>query len=137
MPRCRLWLSPRAPVRRFRVDTGPDEGREDAHWAAATLGVRRAGRAGRAPRVDDFEVGRALLGYDGSAPEWLVRWRTIRLHGISRDPDLAQWLVDVTEAAVGVDDVPPRDQLLRWWAGLDGTTAPDVTGGGARGREQG
>lgn len=120
-----------------RVHAGPDEGREDAHWAAATLGVRRAGRAGRAPRVDDFEVGRALLGYDGSAPEWLVRWRTIRLHGISRDPALAQWLADETENAVGVEDVPPRDQLLRWWTRLDGPTAPDATSRGAPGRERG
>jgi hypothetical protein len=107
-----------------RVVAGPGEDRQDARWAAATLGVRRAGRAGRAPSIDDVEVGRALLGYDGSAPEWFVRWRTIRLHGICRDPNLAQWLADVTESAVGVDDVPPRDQLLAWWAGLDGTTAP-------------
>jgi hypothetical protein len=120
-----------------RVVAGPDEDREDAHWAAATLGVRRAGRAGRAPRIDDIEVGRAFLGYDGSAPEWFVRWRTIQLHGICRDPNLAQWLADVTEYSVGVDDVPPRDQLLRWWAGLDGTTAPDAAGRGAPGRERG
>jgi hypothetical protein len=43
----------------------------------------------------------------------------------------------VTENAVGVGDVPPRDQLLQWWAALDGKTAPDAGGRGAPDRERG
>jgi hypothetical protein len=101
----------------------PAEDREDAHWAAATIGVRRAGRAGRAPQVDDIDAGRTLLGYDGTAPDWFVRWRTIRLHGISRDPELAQWLADAAEEGVGVTAAPPREQLERWWTQLQATTA--------------
>ena len=83
----------------------PMENREDAHWAVATLAVRRAGRAGRAPRVDDIHVGRALLGYDGTAPTDLVRWHVLRLRGISREPELGQWLGDIAEQEVGVSDV--------------------------------
>jgi hypothetical protein len=101
-----------------RLVIGQDEEREDAHWAAATLGVRRAGRGGRAPGVDDLEVGRALLGYDGTAPEWFVRWRTTRLNRISRDPALAQWLADAAEEGVGVGEVPAQEHLVRWWARL-------------------
>lgn len=106
-----------------RLDVNPAEDREDAHWAAATLGVRRAGRAGRAPSVDDFDFGRTLLGYDGTAPESFVRWRTTRLQGVSRDPELGQWLADAAEEEVGVTEVPPREQLVRWWARLEATTA--------------
>jgi hypothetical protein len=106
----------------------PAEDREDAHWAAATIGVRRAGRAGRAPEVNDFHAGRRLLGYDGTAPEWFVRWRTIRLHRISRDPHLAQWLADAAEEGVGVTAAPPREELVRWWTLLVATNAhPRVT----------
>jgi hypothetical protein len=96
----------------------PMENREDAHWAVATLAVRRAGRAGRAPRVDDLQVGRALLGYDGTAPSDLVRWRVLQLRGISREPELGQWLGDITEQGVGLSDVPSRDELARWWSRL-------------------
>ena len=49
-------------------------------------------------------------GTTGSSPESFVRWRTSELHGICRNPDLGQWLADMTEQAVGVDDVPPRDR---------------------------
>jgi hypothetical protein len=98
-----------------RLVVDPAENREDARWAAATLGVRRAGRAGRAPQAEDIEVGQALLGYDGTAPEWFVAWRTTRLQGISRDADLSQWLADTAEEGVGITDVPPREELLRWW----------------------
>jgi hypothetical protein len=104
-----------------RLVLGPSEHREDAHWAASTLAVRRAGRAGRAPLVEDFDVGRALLGYDGSAPESLARWRAARLHGISRDPELIQWLGDSAEQTLGLADVAPREDLLRWWAELEAT----------------
>jgi hypothetical protein len=107
-----------------RLVVDPAENREDAHWAAATLGVRRAGRAGRAPQADDFDVGQALLGYDGTAPEWFVAWRRTRLQGISRDADLGQWLADRAEEGVGVADVPPRDELMRWWTQLAPTTPP-------------
>jgi hypothetical protein len=107
-----------------RLVVDPAESREDAHWAAATLGVRRAGRAGRAPRVDDFDVGRGLLGYDGTAPMWFVRWRTTRLQGISHEPELGQWLADSAEEGVGVDELPPRERLVHWWACLVVTTTP-------------
>jgi hypothetical protein len=107
-----------------RLETGPDEAREDAHWAVATVGVRRAGRAGRAPDIDDLAVSLAVLGYDGSAPEWFVGWRTIRLQGISGNTDLSQWLADTTEEGVGVGDVPPRDELVRWWTRLVATVGP-------------
>jgi hypothetical protein len=64
------------------------------------------------------------LGYDGTAPEWFVAWRTIRLQGISRDADLGQWLADRAEEGVGVADVPPREDLVRWWTQLAPTTPP-------------
>jgi hypothetical protein len=111
-----------------RLVVGADEDLEDAHWATATLSVRRAARAGRAPLVADFEVGRALLGYDGTAPESFERWRAAWLRGIVRDTELNQWLADAAEHDIGVEDVPPRDELARWWAMLEGTVPPHAGG---------
>lgn len=111
-----------------RLVVSPEEDREDAHWAAATLAVRRAGRAGRAPLVADFDVGRALLGYDGTAPESFAPWRAAWLRGIVRDAELSQWLADTAEHDIGVEDVPPRDELARWWARLEATVPPHAGG---------
>jgi hypothetical protein len=119
-----------------RLVVGADEDREDAHWAAATVAVRRAGRAGRAPLVADFEVGRELLGYDGTAPESFERWRAAWLRGIVRDPGLSQWLADTAEHGIGVEDVPPRDEVARWWALLE-ATVPTHPGGTVDEREAG
>jgi hypothetical protein len=90
---------------------------EDARWAVATIGVRRAGLAGRAPLASDVDVARTVLGYDGDAPEAFVEWRTHRLWGIALDPHVEMWLGDLVEEAVDLTrDPPSRDELARWWA---------------------
>lgn len=100
----------------------PGERREDAHWAVAAVGVRRAARAGRAPAPGDIEVGRVVLGYDGRAPEPFARWRAARLWGIHEDTDLAQWLADTVERDLGLERVPETGVLERWWASLAAAT---------------
>jgi hypothetical protein len=128
-----------AHIRDHEIVAGPGEDREDAHYAVASVAVRRAGLLGRAPLVGDLRVARALLGYDGTAGEALARWRATWLWGIARDPDLAQRLADSVQTAIGVIDMPPRDRLERWWALLTAgegngaaTREPDRGGGGDR-----
>ncbi|HEV7763094.1 MAG TPA: hypothetical protein VGO78_28980 [Acidimicrobiales bacterium] len=100
---------------------------EDARWAVATIGVRRAGLAGRAPLASDVDVGRAVLGYDGDAPEAFVEWRTHRLWSIARDQHLEQWLGDLVEAGIDLTrrEPPSRDEIERWWAHVSGAVAGD------------
>jgi hypothetical protein len=97
---------------------------EDARWAVATIGVRRAGLAGRAPLAPDVQVGRAVLGYDGDASEALVEWRTHRLWDIARDPYVQQWLGDLVQAGIDLTrrEPPSRDEIERWWAQVVATT---------------
>ena len=95
----------------------PMENREDAHWAVATLAVRRAGRAGRAPG-STTSVGRALLGYDGTAPPDLVRWRVLQLRGIFREPNSASgWATSPSRGLVS-RMCPHATSLARWWSRL-------------------
>jgi hypothetical protein len=112
---------------------GPGEHRDDAHWAVAAIGVRRAARAGRAPISGDIDFGRSVLGYDGRAPEPFVRWRTNTLSGMHGDSDMAQWLADTVERGIGVDQVPGLTVLDRWWASLAADEADEAPGPGSVG----
>jgi hypothetical protein len=112
--------------RQHELIVAPGERREDARSAVASLGVRRAGRAGRAPVPGDIDFGSAVLGYDGRAPEAFARWRAVRLHGVHEDGQLAQWLADTVEQDLGVAGVPDRGAFDRWWAALAGGRNGDV-----------
>lgn len=110
---------------------GDHERPEDARWAVAKIGIRRADLAGRAPLVADVHVGRAVLGYDGDAPRAFVEWRTHRLWGIARDQHLEQWLGDLAEEGLDLArlDPPSPDEIERWWAQVGATTPSGARGG--------
>jgi hypothetical protein len=84
------------------------ERRQDAYWAIAILAMRRAGALGRAPLIEDLEIARSALAYDGGGPADFTRWRARRLSGIAHDPNLRQNLVDVVMLA---GELPPSADL--------------------------
>ena len=107
--------SPRIQVQAWidvgSIETGSAE--RDAHVRSSEfLDTARFPRA-------QFTSTDVALRNDGAAT---VTGR-LQLHGISRDPELAQWLADAAEEGVGVTELPPREQLERWWAQLQATTA--------------
>ena len=97
----------------------PDEEREDADWAIATVAMRRAGVLGRAPFIEDVEVARTLLAYDGTEDGGDFRgWRVRLLTGVADDPDLRQRLADVAIVAAEMRHPVDVDAARRWQAAL-------------------
>jgi hypothetical protein len=76
------------------------------------------GPLGRVPIIEDLEIARALLAYDGSGPAQLTRWRARRLAGIAHDPDLRQPLDDVVILAGELPPSADLDAVGSWRATL-------------------
>ena len=97
-----------------RVVLASGERLEDADWAVATVAMRRAGALGRAPLIEDIEVGRILLAYDDTDDAEFARWRARQLHGIAHDPDRLQELADAALGAAELRHPLDPDAVHNW-----------------------
>ena len=97
-----------------RTVLAPGERREDADWAVATVAMRRAGALGRAPFIEDLEVGRILLAYDDTDDPEFARWRARQLYGIAHDPDRWQPLADAALLAAELRHPLDPDAVRTW-----------------------
>lgn len=122
-----------------RVQLAERERLDDALWAGAIIGMKRAGLVGRGPLLADVELGLAILGYLGGAPDDMVAWRQHHLFGLDRNYHLQRAVAD----RVGADllsrapsDPPSLLRLeddLRRPAGRAAAVV-DAAGGAVRGR---
>jgi hypothetical protein len=92
--------------------------RDDAECAIATVAVRRAGMLGRAPLLQDVEIGRTLLAYDQPTDADFARWRARWICGIARDVDLRQRLADAALASETLRPPLDADAVHGWRATL-------------------
>ena len=92
----------------------PQERRNDAECAIATIAMRRAGLVGRAPLIEDLALARTLLAYDGNGPTDFTRWRAHSLSGIAHDPELTRRLGDVALLAAELPNPPDGDAVGKW-----------------------
>ncbi len=107
---------------------------DDAIAAAAAVAMTRAACAGRGPVNADLEVGLALLGYLGGAPDDLIAWRRRALGLIAGDYQRLRRLVALPVHTLELDAATIMNLLEDWqelipaWAAVD----PDPVGNLAR-----
>ncbi|MET0146014.1 MAG: hypothetical protein ABW328_14720 [Ilumatobacteraceae bacterium] len=102
--------------------------RDDAERAIATVAMRRAGLLGRAPVLQDVEIGRTLLAYDEPTDADFARWRARWFRGIARNDDLRQRLADAALPAAALPPPLDADAVHGWRALLrDGFEASAIS----------
>ncbi len=94
------------------------DGRDDAKCAIATIAMRRAGMLGRAPLLQDVEIGRTLLAYEQPTDVDFARWRAGWIRGIAHDDDLRQRLADAALPTAALSPPLDADAVSGWRADL-------------------
>lgn len=100
---------------REQLELARHEHVDDAMAVATGIAMRRAATFGRAPVKDDVELGFALLGYLGGAPDDLVSWRKLHVEGAGHEYVQRRGVVGAVKAeTLRLRPAEVRERLGSW-----------------------